>query len=53
VEVEVTPYHYQFVILFQYLALAIWHGVSKNWASAGYWLSAAGITASVTWGMVK
>jgi hypothetical protein len=48
-----TPYHYQYIILAQYLCLAIWHGFSRNWASAGYWLSAAGITASVTYGMVK
>ena len=48
-----TPYHYQFVIMFQYVGLAIWHAWSRNWGSAGYWLSAAGITASVTYGMAR
>ncbi len=48
-----TPYHYQYFIGAQYLCLAVWHLLSKNWASAGYWLSAAGITASVTLGMAK
>jgi hypothetical protein len=48
-----TPYHYQYVIFGQYVFLAIWHLSSRNWASAGYWLSAAGITASVTLGMAK
>ena len=46
-----TPYHYQFVIMAQYLGLALWHGWNRNWPNAGYWLSAAGITASVTLGM--
>ncbi len=48
-----TPYHYQFVIMAQYLCLAIWHASRGTWGSAGYWLSAAGITASVTYGMQK
>lgn len=48
-----TPYHYQFVILGQYLLLSIWHAWNGTYASAGYWLSAAGITASVTYGMAR
>jgi hypothetical protein len=48
-----TPYHYQFVIMAQYLGLAIWHTWNHSWPNAGYWLSAAGITASVTLGMAK
>jgi hypothetical protein len=46
-----TPTHYQYVIIAQYLGLAIWHAWCRNWASSTYWLSAAGITASVTLGM--
>jgi hypothetical protein len=37
----------------QYVCLSLWHASSKNWGHAGYWLSAAGITASVTFGMGK
>lgn len=48
-----TPYHYQFIIMAQYMGLAVWHACSRNWGSAGYWLSAAGITASVTYGMAR
>jgi hypothetical protein len=44
-----TATHYQFVILGQYLLLSGWHALSRNCPQAGYWLSAAGITASVTW----
>lgn len=48
-----TPYHYQYFIFAQYIGLSIWHAVKGNWSSAGYWLSAAGITASVTFGMQR
>lgn len=45
------PEHYQYVIIAQYVGLALWHACSRNWLSCTYWLSAAGITASVTIGM--
>jgi hypothetical protein len=43
--------HYQYVIIAQYVGLSIWHGGSRNWLSALYWISAAGITTAATLGM--
>ena len=48
-----TPTHYQYFILAQYVCLSCWHAACRNWPQAGYWMSAAGITASVTLGMGK
>ena len=50
IELLKDPKVFNYVILFLYACNALRWTVARSWGDAAYWISAFGITASVTWG---
>lgn len=44
---------FNYLIMTLYVLNSIWWASRKSWGDMCYWLSAAGITASVTWGFSR